>query len=87
VPWSARFTDPIVLPYGRRLNTLRNAASYITALPKTEADAAEWQPAMETLLVGRRTWWPGNDGPDRGAAGAESKSPGGEIGAAPEETG
>jgi hypothetical protein len=50
VPWSATFVDPIVLPGGRKLLTLRDAASYITELPKAEHDAAEWQTAMETLL-------------------------------------
>jgi hypothetical protein len=51
MPCSARFTDPILLPDGRTLRTLRDAAAYITALPKVEADASEWQAAMETLLV------------------------------------
>ena len=31
--------------------TLRDAATYITALPKAEHDAEEWQTAMETLLL------------------------------------
>jgi hypothetical protein len=31
--------------------TLRDAAEYITALPKAEHDAADWQVAMETLLL------------------------------------
>ena len=46
-----RFYDPIVLPDGRKLLTLRDAAEYITALPKAEHDAADWQVAMETLLL------------------------------------
>ena len=49
--WFKRFIDPIVLPDGRKLLTLRNAAEYIAALPKAEHDAAEWQIAMETLLL------------------------------------
>ena len=36
-----RFFDPIVLPDGRKLMTLRDAAEYITALPKAEHDAAD----------------------------------------------
>jgi len=40
-----------VLPDGRKLLTLRDAAEYITALPKAEHDAADWQVAMETLLL------------------------------------
>ena len=31
-----RFYDPIILPDGRKLLTLRDAAEYITALPKAE---------------------------------------------------
>ena len=49
--WFKRFYDPIVLPDERKLLTLRNAAEYITALPKAEHDAADWQVAMETLLL------------------------------------
>ena len=39
--WFKRFVDPIVLPDGRKLLTLRDAAEYIT----------DWQVAMETLLL------------------------------------
>ena len=49
--WFKRFVDPIILPDGRKLLTLRAAAEYITALPKAEHDAADWQVAMETLLL------------------------------------
>jgi hypothetical protein len=51
VPWSAWFVDPIILPDGRKLMTLRDAATYITGLPKAEHNAAEWQIAMKTLLL------------------------------------
>ena len=51
MPWFKRFYDPIVLPDGRKLLTLRDAAEYITALPKAQHDAADWQVAMETLLL------------------------------------
>jgi hypothetical protein len=47
--WFKRFYDPIILPDGRKLLTLRDAAEYITALPKAEHDAADWQVAMEVL--------------------------------------
>ncbi len=30
---------------------MRDAATYITKLPKAEHDAAEWQAAMEALLL------------------------------------
>ena len=49
--WFKRFVDPIILPDRRELLTLRDAAEYITALPKAEHDAADWQLAMETLLL------------------------------------
>ena len=49
--WFTRFSDPIILPDGRELLTLRDAAEYITSLPKAEHDAADGQVAMETLLL------------------------------------
>ena len=49
--WFKRFYDPIVLPDGRELLTMRDAAEYIAALPKAEHDAADWQVAMETLIL------------------------------------
>jgi hypothetical protein len=48
--WDRRFADPIELP-GKNLITLRDAAHYITKLPKAEHDAEEWQAAMEALLL------------------------------------
>jgi len=49
--WDQRFDDPITLPGGRKLFTLRDAAEYITKLPKAEHDAEQWQTAMEALLL------------------------------------
>jgi hypothetical protein len=49
--WFARFYDPIILPDGRELRTYRDVAEYISALPKSEQDAADWLIAMETLLL------------------------------------
>ena len=49
--WQRPFDDPIPLPRGRQLVTLRDAAEYITKLPKAEHDAPEWQAAMEALLL------------------------------------
>jgi hypothetical protein len=51
VSWDQRFFDPIELPNGRKLVTLRDAAQYITKLPKAEHDAEAWQAAMEALLL------------------------------------
>ena len=49
--WDQQFFDPIELPKGKKLVTLRDAATYITKLPKAEHDAEEWQAAMEALLL------------------------------------
>ena len=49
--WDQRFFDPIVLPRRKPLVTLRDAALYITKLPKAEHDAEEWQAAMQALLL------------------------------------
>jgi hypothetical protein len=51
VAWDHEFFDPIVLPSGKKLITLRDAAEYITELPKAEHDTPEWQAAMEALLL------------------------------------
>jgi hypothetical protein len=40
-----------MLPGGKRLITLRDAALYITKLSKAEHDAEEWQAAMQALLL------------------------------------
>jgi hypothetical protein len=49
--WGRQFDEPIELPDGRKLVVLRDAASYITALPKKEAGATEWQAAIEALML------------------------------------
>jgi hypothetical protein len=51
ISWDRLFTEPIKLPNGRKLVTLRDAALYITKLPKAEHDAEEWQAAMEALML------------------------------------
>jgi hypothetical protein len=51
VSWEQRFYDPIILPVRKPLVTLRDAALYITKLPKAEHDADEWQAAMVALLL------------------------------------
>jgi hypothetical protein len=52
------FDDPIPLPDGRTLVTLRDAATYITELPKKESAASEWQTAIETLMRAAERGWP-----------------------------
>jgi hypothetical protein len=51
LPWSTPFEDPIPLPGGRTLVTLKDAADYITKLPKKESALPEWQTAIEVLLL------------------------------------
>jgi hypothetical protein len=48
--WQREFEDPIHLPNGRKLITLRDAAQYIIALPKREAKEERWQLAMRCLI-------------------------------------
>jgi len=49
--WKRPFDDPIPLPDGRRLVTLEDAGNYVTKLPKAVHEAAEWQAAMEALIL------------------------------------
>jgi hypothetical protein len=49
--WDQRFFDPIMVPGRKPLVTLRDAAEYITELPKAEHDADKWQAAMQVLLL------------------------------------
>jgi hypothetical protein len=48
--WSRKFDEPIPLPRGRALVTLKDAGTYIIKLPKAEHGASEWHAAMEVLL-------------------------------------
>jgi hypothetical protein len=50
MPWSRAFEDPIPLPRGRELVTLKDAAAYIIKLPKAEQDLPEWQTAVACLI-------------------------------------
>ena len=49
--WLRKFDEPIPLPRGRQLVTLKDAGEYITQLPKFEHAAPEWQTAMQTLML------------------------------------
>jgi len=49
--WSRRFDDPIPVQNRKPLFSLRDAATYIAALPKVDQDAAPWQLAVEMLLL------------------------------------
>ena len=49
--WLREFDDPIELPNGRKAATLRDAALYITKLPKAEQQVPEWETAAEVLML------------------------------------
>jgi hypothetical protein len=49
--WGREFDEPITLPGGRQLVTLRDAASFITSLPEDESALPEWQAAIEALIL------------------------------------
>jgi hypothetical protein len=48
--WSRPFEDPIPLPRGRQLATLKDAADFIMKLPKAEQELPEWQLATSCLI-------------------------------------
>ena len=48
--WSRPFDDPIPVPHGRQLLTLKDAADYVMKLPKVEQDLEEWQTATGCLI-------------------------------------
>jgi hypothetical protein len=48
--WSREFDDPVPLPKGKPLLTLKDAANYIMKLPKAEQKLEEWQTATATLI-------------------------------------
>jgi hypothetical protein len=49
--WSRRFADPIPIPNGKSLFSLRDAAQYVLALPPAEQQATRWQTAATVLKM------------------------------------
>ncbi len=49
--WKREFDEPIPLPSGRSLVTLKDAGTYIAKLPKSDHATPEWQAAMESLIL------------------------------------
>ena len=49
--WQRKFEDPILLPEGRKLITLSDAADYIMDVPKETFDLPDWQVAIEALML------------------------------------
>ena len=62
--WFKRFSDPIVLPDGRELLTLRDAAEYIT-LTESRARCRRLASRDGNAVAGRRARRAGNAGADR----------------------
>lgn len=48
--WSMRFEDPVQLPDGSQLFTLRQAAKHILTLTKADHRAKEWRIAMRKII-------------------------------------
>jgi hypothetical protein len=51
VSWTQFFRDPIELPDGRTLRSLRDAGEFIQSLPKTMHERPEWKEAVKALLL------------------------------------
>ena len=49
--WDQRFFDPIIVPKGKPLVTLRDAGNYVASLPEHEQHLPHWQTVMELLLM------------------------------------
>jgi hypothetical protein len=49
--WQRQFEDPIPLPDGRAMVTLRDAGDYIANLPNKESAPEEWQTTIEVLML------------------------------------
>jgi hypothetical protein len=50
VSWDRPFDQPVPLPSGPPARTLRDAANFITKLPKAEHDSPEWRLAVHMLI-------------------------------------
>ena len=48
--WSLPFSEPVLLPDGSELATLRHAYDHLNKFPKSEQDAEEWKAAAHCLI-------------------------------------
>lgn len=48
--WTAMFPEPIPLPSGKKLRTLRDAGKFIEKLPAAEVVKPDWQTALHVVL-------------------------------------
>ena len=51
MPWQRAFDDPVPLPNGKTLLTLKEAAAYILKLKKSDQRSAHWQAAAEAVIM------------------------------------
>jgi hypothetical protein len=51
MPWTARFSRPIILKDGRVLATLAEARVFLLSLPATDQDKPHWMDARIMLLT------------------------------------
>ena len=49
--WEKRFDEPVPLPKGGELQTLREAGAYIEKLPRKTHDRPKWLTAIRILLA------------------------------------
>jgi hypothetical protein len=56
--WDIHFPNPIFTSQGKALVTLRDAATYITKLPKAEHDTPAWQTAIQVLMQAADNYGP-----------------------------
>ena len=69
--WRRPFDDPISVPRGRELVTLKDAGTYITKLPKARVRSAGMASGDAGLDPGRDVKWADNACADRHHAGIE----------------
>jgi hypothetical protein len=48
--WDLKFPEPIAVPHGKPLVTLRDAGDYITSLPLKVPSGPAWEAAMHVLI-------------------------------------
>ena len=50
--WSLQFSEPIVLPDGSELATLRDAHDHLSKFPKSEQEVEKWKAGAHCLIAG-----------------------------------
>lgn len=55
MPWSTAFHEPVPLPGGKAIKTLKQAAEHVRRLPKAKQNREDWQAAVDTLIRAAET--------------------------------